>query len=375
MDTEKPDYVCFDTNILVAEGWPTISQRLSDILGRMEISGIVPLLPVVAQQELANRFVRDYQERRSAIEKSISNLKRISRELVGEVKCHVASEDEVKDRYAARIAQLMKHWKFETVPLDSPPIEELLDLAIKRTAPFEEEGKGFQDVLLFHSLLAFLRQNGKSALLVSKDGGFSAPAVGQQATALGVRFRIGKDLGVVETIIKQYLTGVIKTGWENEGNKLREAVRTRESDLVAFLERNLELSEQDLGFGLLTGSLVAIQGFDVDPDPRALYFQILDVVNKPNEKLVVDMECIVRIRARITSPLQLPPSPRFKLGEGKRSGQASWIDPNLPTQSEQDVVIERVVMVQSAGTPSVSYSDLQFLTASLKTLGWGGWAG
>ena len=165
--------IYFDTNILVGHPWPRTSAALERILSLCKSLKVAVFIPQVVEIELENRWVRDYESSCDGVRSSLRDYRKYHQILeVQTASPELVESSKALAAYRDRVEHLKKHWSIGVVPTPSIPLVNLLQMASRREVAFEDKGAGFQDSLVFLSVLEQMRGSNATGELVSNDGIF-----------------------------------------------------------------------------------------------------------------------------------------------------------------------------------------------------------
>jgi hypothetical protein len=148
MNTVAPDYnaIYYDSNELLASGWPDPSVKLSNFLhiGRgWKLKAFIPC-PVLAETE-AHRW-RTVEAQASRLASAKKELHRLARPIVCDVRVEYTSLEEMRDQYRACCEEALTRFVIDVIPYPNGTAEFFFRHATNYVMPFEKEseGKGFQ---------------------------------------------------------------------------------------------------------------------------------------------------------------------------------------------------------------------------------------
>jgi hypothetical protein len=174
--TSSPNFtsIYFDTNILVGQGWPRISAALQRLLSLCKSLNVAGYIPQVVEIELENGWMKDFKSTCEDVRSSIRaytgyheilNLQQTELPML-------ADPSKARAEYREHVSRLNKDWSIGIVPLPSVALADLVRMASLREIAFGEKGAGFQDSLVFLSVLEHMRGTNAVGALLSNDGIF-----------------------------------------------------------------------------------------------------------------------------------------------------------------------------------------------------------
>jgi hypothetical protein len=256
------DSVYFDTEPLVSSRWPHISVPLKRILFFAGRYGIDLFLPAATEMELEEHWYREFVGLRDVSTASALKLSRFLKNVsVGPLTLNVPDEVSARDRYRAAVQGVKTNWGIQTIPLAGRSVEELFGMAIRQTPPFKEEGAGFQDTVIYTSVVDYLRETGRSGAYVSNDGIFHKQRgrILEIAGAAGVRLRLYRTLGELEEEFKKELSDEIGRAMERDRQRAADALHTRTPEIEEFIANNVEIPKSHFP----VGDVVELQSIEV----------------------------------------------------------------------------------------------------------------
>ncbi|HUP80546.1 MAG TPA: PIN domain-containing protein, partial [Pirellula sp.] len=205
-----PEAIYFDTNPLIAAGWPTPSAQLLQLMNQAEKLGFPLCLPEIVNQELEGHWLRATVEDWTTANAKIDQLNKRGRSIaIFERLAPLPGEDELRNR----VAQLASNFtaRFKIVPITSRSLQEFVTLAIERGATFKDEGRGFQDAVILCSVLDEMIANQLgAAVLVTQDAAFGSGSANKLINSAGVVLKIVSTLDDLEQFLQGYFTAFVR---------------------------------------------------------------------------------------------------------------------------------------------------------------------
>jgi hypothetical protein len=176
VNSAPPDYnaLYFDSNELLANGWPDLSVKLSNVLQVGQWWKVEPFIPMPVLDETEAHWLRTVETQASRIASAKRELERIVRPIECDVSIQLTDLDQLRSRYRVVRDEAVKKYRINVIPYANRPAEFFFHRATKYSMPFEKEreGKGFQDAVILQSVLDHLQKNaGLKGMLVTKDSG------------------------------------------------------------------------------------------------------------------------------------------------------------------------------------------------------------
>ena len=159
-----------DANTVIAERYGA-SAHLTALLSASSAVGFKVCLPKVALEEIAAKYERELAKNAKDADQSLSRLSRLlGRSLDSPVE-EFDSSEETKSFREGLLTQLRIA---ESLILDYPdtPHETLVRRATSRIRPFDDNGSGYRDSIVWESVLELATQVEGSIVLVTKDKDF-----------------------------------------------------------------------------------------------------------------------------------------------------------------------------------------------------------
>ena len=213
--------------------------------------------------------------------------------------------------YRERAKNLKEEWKIETVPLTLRATDELFRMAVCGEPPFQEKDVGFQDTIIYFSVLDHLLKEPKQVgAFISQDRIFSDLRILDHAKAAGVSIEVYTNIEDVYKELDNRLEVVMKQAWDSDRKRAQDALAQRLSDIQKFLSENLEISEDDLGFGR---SILAVRNLEVQKIRNVETPFLLD--RKENEPVRISFEIELTVTLEVERPYIPQLASRLKVGQ------------------------------------------------------------
>jgi hypothetical protein len=257
--------------------------------------------------------------------------------------------------------------RFRIVSATTRPLSEFIKWAIYREVTFEDAGKGFQDAVIYCTVLDDMKfKKLNEAVLVTGDKAFQFESATQLAKGLGVKLNIVNSIDDLETMLKTYLNSIIRAYLDKESQQLREALDACKQNIQEFLVENLTFSSYELGLFRTVKKVESLEVTSIENVHST--FGLTDAV-KENGKQKIKVSADVKIRLVLdVEPLSASEPERLKIGGGKVPA-SEIARPSLGAifLAVQDKIREVIVVVEAdAMKAEAGYSDFQFTGARLK---------
>src|SRR5439155_4299706 len=237
----KPDAVYFDTNPLIAAGWPNASAQLLSVMQLIEKLSVQTCVTEIVQQELEEHRIRELGEQWNAAESAVKRLAKNTESFLNVQRLPPLPSKEILRSELRKVAADLTA-RFRSVPTTQKPLSEFLTLAINRGATFKEGGHGFQDAVILCSVLDHMKSTGQSsACLVSKDAAFQSVGAQEMIRTASVALKIVGDFNDLEKLLQRSLTSFVLELLADEQKILRNAIEGHFGELQSFVKANLEI--------------------------------------------------------------------------------------------------------------------------------------
>src|SRR5262249_27818984 len=188
----------FDSDVLIAAGWPRLSADLENLLEVSAASGIAVLLPAAVEVELERRWQRELDEKANAVRSKVQAVEAHFRG-IGTSEIIINLPDGVKalDNYIAIVNKLKAKYRLTTVKFTERPVADIFRMAADRHPPFKpgKDDVGFRDAVIFLSVLDDLMgTKNQVGALVSRDDVFHDSRIITFAAAAGVTLRVFRSV-------------------------------------------------------------------------------------------------------------------------------------------------------------------------------------
>ncbi len=286
-----PQALYFDSNILRKWGWPDPSARLLETLAKAAGINVASGLVDLVRRELTEGWIRDTVRARISLAEKAREYSRRVQGLseVPEVP-RLPPIEQMREHLAnvtATFAAL-----FRIVPTSKQPVEYYMNLAMSRGGAFVEGGRGFNDTVILVSIVEDMAAHGiASAILVSEDGGYQNEGM-KQVTGTKL-LRVIRTLDELDDILDRLISDKVHAYLQEQKERLLAAVKSHETELLAFLRQNLTLSSDELGIAdrVRKVEFLELIGYE---DAHSVPF-ILNQESREENRLSVD----VRVRVRV----------------------------------------------------------------------------
>ncbi|OGX35656.1 MAG: hypothetical protein A3C36_00360 [Omnitrophica WOR_2 bacterium RIFCSPHIGHO2_02_FULL_52_10] len=355
--------IYFDTNILIAANWPKPSAALERLLDLAQLLRVSVFVPKAVEDELEAHWNRLFDEKRTKATKSLTDLKKHSAQSDLDSDDVLPKKNAALATYRESVKTLKEKWKIETVPLTLRPTDELFRMAVCDEPPFQEGDVGFQDTVVYLSVIDHLVKEPRHVgAFISRDGIFSNAGIIGHDKAAGVSIKVYTNIEEVYKELDNRLEGVIKHAWDQDRKRAEEALTNRLSEIQKFLAENLEISERDLGFG---GRILAVRNLEVQ---RVRNVQTpFPLERKENEPVKISFEIELAATLEVER-FYIPQTPsRLKVGQETPRLEIKDFGEIFAGPIQEEQVVPWLAEVEALVSPDdKEYRNIQLLSARSK---------
>ncbi len=350
------DSIYLDSEALVSAGWPNISAPLRRILNWANRYGVSLFLPEATEMELEEHWYRDFIKLCEEIKASEKKLKKFRYIDMRSLAVRLPDEEVARRQYKEAVRRVKEDWGFQSVPLTRRNIEELFGSAIRRVPPFKEEGAGFQDTVIYLSVINHLRETGRSGAYLSNDGIFKKERerILQIASSEGVKIRFYRTPEELEVDFNKELSGEVRERLDELIRLATTAIEESIPELEEFLFHTLEIPKAHP----FTGDVVEVQRIEV-----LRVEQVLPSFPREGQPTAISIYAVIKAHVLLdTSTYDLF---RVALAISARTESES-------TSQDEPVIIpyelEYRVEVEASGIIAEGrFQSIELLTAKIKT--------
>jgi hypothetical protein len=248
-----PKRIYFDSNIL--HGWPRMAYSLPWTIGLAHWMKAELFIPQTVEDELEGQFVRGGGEAIRQVHSAFKKLQNHSREVI-DFQFDMPDEDEdgFTQSFRKRSQATKDQYKIITVPQPELPTKLLLEMAIKREAPFEEKSigdkkfvTGLQDTAILFSILAHIKLVSPEdrCIFVSADGIFHSSELEPLLSGEAPKLEMYRSLNLLSEHLLEFVRGELRAEWDKESLDIEHALTTEKDAIAGQILPLLQLS--DLG--------------------------------------------------------------------------------------------------------------------------------
>jgi hypothetical protein len=269
MNAQPPDFkaIYFDTNALLAAGWPDPSVLLRNVFVIGGWWGIQMFLPEPVVKEAEEHWFRRVREQITRADNAARDLQRVAKPAVCDAKVEHPAIERLHEQYRAKRDEVVAKYAIAIPPFTKRSVEDIFDLATKYVMPFEydNEGKGFQDVVIFASILEHLgTQPNLKAVFITKDEVFRKSNYKDFFAGFDSRRLRIVDLDTVwEELLRPYFDETVLKPWKEERQNALAAAKALAPELKNFLTSHLNESMLKSGWFETVVKLLSVDGVEV----------------------------------------------------------------------------------------------------------------
>jgi hypothetical protein len=281
--------VVLDANVLVAD-FRLEGASATALLSHSALKSVEVGVPQVALDEAINKYRDDAVRATADVSKLLASLKRLG--VASDLP--IDSVDDLSEAYADSIKKRLKKYGISTLPYPDVSHEQLARLAIAKRSPFDQQGRGYRDALIWHTVIGLVHD--RDVWLVSDDNDFRA------AGSDGLAVSLVSDLKSVQRsasdvrLFRSIKDCVAELGQVIE--KPKQDISRRLRDDPGYLQTLINSIKEGLRWKAIRGfelkrpaSLADEATIDVVEDIRDVYVQ--------DARLVSTGELLVRLDAMV----------------------------------------------------------------------------
>lgn len=342
--------------------------------------GIPLFVPELCVKELVHRRQQDIQD---AIAKTESGVAHIARYVESPPSVQWGAEKgEILQTAETKIRAQLAANGVTILSTPDVPLARLLDMAVRKTRPFEEKGeKGFRDSVILFTVIEYAKSQPHGYhLLVTGDAVFRHNDVKALSKAVGVKLRVADSIDNAIVDLTQFVDQAFKDYLERRAQALRSFLLANMEQIQQHVVKNAEFTSSYLteSESRWPSSLWSSAGQRVDHIDNV---EVLDIVNTRPSTLPADVtegrvEISFVARAKFScsvmesrpSYLTRPPTLRPGEKEARQQGELAYLPPaEQITQRE----ISKTVNVQGSVhlVEPDTYSELELKPIVGSTLG------
>lgn len=314
-------------------------------------------LPEVVLRELVQAYVDEATEclkKQANLKKLLANL-----DLPLEWGQGAPPLTDLDAHYRKVLARRCAEKSIAVVPVGKVPLERLLDMAVKRIAPFQQKGeRGFRDALIVFCMLAYAQKYGQGRVnLISADKVFKEESVVMLAAEYGVDLDVYESVDSFTEYLDTLLSKFIKQVRQEQAERVRIFLLEHAEEIQRFIENNAEFQEGFLSGGSFLGAIRRVQ--------KVVLKDITKVTTVPEDSeeegiatLLVTFEVPLAIELETDTPLWGPQEPkRYRVGQEVEQAEHFFQLPRRQlTTVDRSIVCEATAKEQ---TKDNRLSDLQ----------------
>jgi hypothetical protein len=359
--TPKPvDRVYLDTQPLRESQWPHVSVALSSLLSTAKSADLPVFLPEVVERERTAQFLRDYQE---LVGKYTSAAQAVRKVLATVGLDWQVAEAPVKSAVTSAYEKAASSSKtshgIRPLPASTAPAIRYLEALLNRQAPFDQQGKGLGDAMIYESVADDLESApGAVGLLVTGDSDFA------NIQAVARRRKLSLRPASVEQASKEAtdrLAGPLIERFRRLYGILLTEIQSRGDEMATFLKARLSIPVDGLLILQTVDGIedIVVEGIgNVQTDPPLWQ-------TKPGAdiQLSITLDVSVKLIANVTK-WSYGPARTVRVGEPPQP--LNFLEPRTKTIEKQEVARSVDLQASAKLTQGENLENFQFVEAALR---------
>lgn len=215
-------------------------------------------LPETVEDELENQFLRDTATAYANASSGTKDLAKLFHNVIDiQYELPRPSNELLRKAFRVRSGQLKEYFRISTIPLVEIPTKKLVDMAIKRLAPFQQHNldkdhtvvSGLQDTAIFFSVIEHLKgkSDGRNAFATA-DGIFRHPEAKALLDTHGITLEIFKSHKELFDDLYDHIWDSIKTEWQKERQQISRDLNAQKDALASKILSALRPSDLAPGY-------------------------------------------------------------------------------------------------------------------------------
>lgn len=365
-----PDAIYFDTNILLR-----LSHDISDVdfIEMRHVSRelhIELFAPRVVIREWINKQECKIIDLMSRMKETSQNLGR----LLGRSPIEYEELDEVTNCVNKRAMEYLDKAGIKEIPLPkNVQLDTLIEMAVKREAPFEEKGeKGFRDAVILFSIIEHMQANiFAGAILISADKIFTHDYVTARFKNAGLNILVKESFADAKQYINEHIDLLIKSYNETKKKEIKLFLDTKFSDISEYVLQNAKISPLFLQSGGLAGLLSDEKNLGLLDTIKKIKRITPKEISDVSQDILFSEETLeegaqgvtfsVAVEFTLATEQYNPYSnqPKFSLSIPEDFERIRYESP-LPNETEK-IIVRNISLEAIISKKGDSYSDLQIL--------------
>lgn len=222
---------------------------------------VASIIPLATEKELEEHYIRQFGKDCSEL---IGKKEKLEKYLPNSgISLEIPDVTSIRVRYRQKVEEIKERFNLHTIPLTTKSLEDAFEQAIMHNPPFNEKGCGFQDAVIFLSVVDHLKQaENKSGAFVSKDGIFAEgeKALQSLAASEGIRITLFKTLDDLYAELEREVQLIIREQvhkdvdkkieeWKQDQQVASESLTNHLTQIKDFIADNLEISRSIFALG------------------------------------------------------------------------------------------------------------------------------
>jgi hypothetical protein len=314
--------IYLETSTLVRIGWPRVIRNLRQLLDISRTLHRKVFLPIPVELEHEEHWLRKWdtlcQEAKTAARPLTHHLIELSTE-----SCvpNIPDRERVLADYKRNVQTFKTTWNVEPVPFTGKSTEELFRRAIAHQLPFKEEGAGFQDAVIYFSVIDHLLEDrSRIGALIANDDVFNRPEVAELGRSVGAQVVVHRRIEETFEALLDRVAAALRNMWHRQQRAAAKKINEQIDDLRKHLVENLDVSEVRIGLFRQPVGIARIEVSHVeDQDVRPPWPPLATTGSEVGLTFSVNVT-LVAIEERYPEP---PPLGPMKVGEERATGLAA----------------------------------------------------
>jgi len=251
MASQPLNRIYFDTNIL--HRWPHPPNDIYSVFRAAKWLGAQLFMPEVVEGELASQFARSVDVAYDAADQNVREINKLCRDVITvDIKGTRPHEDDLREAFRKRSDQMKTYFGISVVPLPALDIRMFVDMAISRTAPFEERTTGsdkvvtgLQDAAILFTVLHHMKTatDGERCALISNDKIFHAAETHKLVQLTGTKLETFKKVSELFDDLYNHVWDATRTAWHVEMNQVEASLNADKEGLAKQIREILPTSD------------------------------------------------------------------------------------------------------------------------------------
>lgn len=355
--------IYFDSSILIAGGWPTLSGELTTLIVMAKTQKVEIIIPLAVEAELEERWVREVEKARNEMTARVDNFNRHTKSISPPIKGVMPSAEELRRQYREKIEAMKKRMQIAGIPLSNRSLQSVYEMAIKLTPPFEEKGVGFKDTIILLSVIDHLEANAdRQGAFIAQDQIFAKAPIAELCSSAKDRIQFYKEPKKLVDVLLERMAKPLVDSWRADRRAIEAILDQKRDELKRFIEANLEVDTYQLPDPGVIDLIKSVEVSEIHKNTLNPPFPRPE--NGKEAQITFDVDVILHV---VVSRM-----PSFKsrpLRVGELTPAIGLINSEILAPRQEEEALARTVRVEAAAAFNKEYTDIRFLSVSLKPVG------